>query len=171
MGGDHGPRVIVPSAVNYLQRNPEISIILVGIPEAIKAQLSILNVKLSHRLRLYAATEVVDMNDQPSLALRSKKDSSMRVGVNLIKNGEAQACVSAGNTGALIATSRFVLKTLPGIDRPALAVILPTIKGHTYMLDLGANVDCSPEQLLQFGIMGSALVSSVEKKKNPVLAY
>ena len=91
----------------------------------------------------------------------------MRVGVNLIKNGEAQACVSAGNTGALIATSRFVLKTLPGIDRPALAVILPTIKGHTYMLDLGANVDCSPEQLLQFGIMGSALVSSVEKKEKP----
>ena len=167
MGGDRGPRVIVPSAVNYLHRNPEISIILVGIPEAIKAQLSILNVKLSHRLRLYAATEVVDMNDQPSLALRSKKDSSMRVGVNLIKNGEAQACVSAGNTGALIATSRFVLKTLPGIDRPALAVILPTIKGHTYMLDLGANVDCSPEQLLQFGIMGSALVSSVEKKEKP----
>ena len=105
MGGDHGPRVIVPSAVNYLHRNPEINIILVGIPEAIKAQLSILNVKLSHRLRLYAATEVVDMNDQPSLALRSKKDSSMRVGVNLIKNGEAQACVSAGNTGAVICIS------------------------------------------------------------------
>ena len=96
-----------------------------------------------------------------------KKNSSMRVAINLVKNGEAQACVSAGNTGALIATSRFVLKTLPGIDRPALAVVLPTIRGHTYVLDLGANVDCSAEHLLQFGVMGATLVSSVENKEKP----
>lgn len=107
------------------------------------------------------------MDESPALALRSKKDSSMRIAINLVKNGAAQACVSAGNTGALIATSRFVLKTLPGIDRPALAVVLPTINGHTYVLDLGANVDCSPKHLLQFGVMGATLVSAVENKDRP----
>jgi glycerol-3-phosphate acyltransferase PlsX len=107
------------------------------------------------------------MDESPALALRGKKDSSMRVAINLVKSGEAQACVSAGNTGALIATSRFVLKMLPGIDRPALAVVLPTIRGHTYVLDLGANVDCTAEHLLQFGVMGATLVSSVENKAKP----
>jgi glycerol-3-phosphate acyltransferase PlsX len=107
------------------------------------------------------------MDESPGLALRGKKNSSMRVAINLVKSGEAQACVSAGNTGALIATSRFVLKTLPGIDRPALAVVLPTIKGHTYVLDLGANVDCNAEHLLQFGVMGATLVSSVENNEKP----
>jgi glycerol-3-phosphate acyltransferase PlsX len=107
------------------------------------------------------------MDESPALALRGKKDSSMRVAINLVKSGEAQACVSAGNTGALIATSRFVLKMLPGIDRPALAVVLPTMRGHTYVLDLGANVDCTAEHLLQFGVMGATLVSSVENKTKP----
>ncbi|MBL78616.1 MAG: phosphate acyltransferase [Nitrosomonadaceae bacterium] len=167
MGGDHGPKIIVPSAIDFLHRNPTTNIILVGILDTIEEELRALNFSSNSRLKLYGASEVVDMDESPSHALRSKKDSSMRVAIDLVKNGTAQACVSAGNTGALIATSRFVLKTIPGIDRPALAVVLPTINGHTYVLDLGANIDCSPEHLLQFGVMGSALVSSVENKSKP----
>ncbi len=167
MGGDHGPHVTVPSAVDYLNRNPEVNIVLVGISDAIEAELESLKVKLGTRLRLHAATEVVGMDEPPALALRGKKDSSMRVAINLVKSGEAQACVSAGNTGALLATSRFVLKTIPGIDRPALAAALPTMKGHTFILDLGANIDCTPEHLLQFGVMGASLVSSIENKVSP----
>ena len=167
MGGDHGPKVTVPSAVDFLHRNPTTNIILVGILDLIEAELRTLNFPPNSRLKLHSASEVVTMDESPSLALRGKKDSSMRIAINLVKNGTAQACVSAGNTGALIATSRFVLKTLPGIDRPALAVILPTMNGHTYVLDLGANVDCSPEHLLQFGVMGATLVSSVENKDKP----
>lgn len=167
MGGDHGPKVTVPSAVDFLHRNPTTNIVLVGILDSIEAELRALRFTSNPRLKLHGASEVVDMDESPSLALRGKKDSSMRVAINLVKNGTAQACVSAGNTGALIATSRFVLKTLPGIDRPALAVVLPTMNGHTYVLDLGANVDCSSEHLLQFGVMGAALVSSVENKDQP----
>ncbi|MBC6963038.1 MAG: phosphate acyltransferase PlsX, partial [Nitrosomonas sp.] len=140
---------------------------LVGKPEIISRELDALKVSPGSRLRLHPANEVVGMDEHPAVALRNKKDSSMRVALNLIKSGEAQACISAGNTGALLATSRFVLKTIPGIDRPALAVILPTISGHTYVLDLGANVNCTAEHLLQFGIMGATLVSSVENKPNP----
>jgi glycerol-3-phosphate acyltransferase PlsX len=113
------------------------------------------------------ATQVVGMDEAPALALRNKKDSSMRVAINLVKNGEADACVSAGNTGALMAISRFVLKMLPGIDRPAICAPLPTVNGQTHMLDLGANVDCGPEHLLQFGIMGAMLVSALEHKDRP----
>ncbi|MCW5599046.1 MAG: phosphate acyltransferase PlsX [Nitrosomonas sp.] len=167
MGGDHGPHVTVPSAVEYALNDPEIDVILVGIPEAIEAELHALNRPLCTRIRMHAASEVVGMDEQPALALRNKKDSSMRVAINLVKSGEAQACISAGNTGALLATSRFVLKTIPGIDRPALAVVLPTITGHTYILDLGANVNCTAEHLLQFGMMGATLVASVENKKSP----
>ena len=167
MGGDHGPHVTVPSAVNYLRSNPGINILLVGLPDAIEAELAAIKFMPDPRLRVHAASEVVSMDESPAIAMRDKKDSSMRVAIDLVKRGEAQACVSAGNTGALIATSRFVLKTLPGVDRPALAVVLPTMKGHTYVLDLGANVDCSAEQLLQFGVMGATLVSSVEGKERP----
>lgn len=167
MGGDHGPHVTVPSAFEFLLSNPEVDIILVGIPDAIEAELHAIKKSLSPRIRLHAASEVVNMDESPAFALRNKKDSSMRVAINLVKSGEAQACISAGNTGALLATSRFVLKTIPGIDRPALAVVLPTITGHTYILDLGANVDCTAEHLLQFGMMGATLVSSIENKKNP----
>ncbi|GDX59791.1 MAG: Phosphate acyltransferase [Nitrosomonadaceae bacterium] len=167
MGGDHGPHVTVPSAVNYLRSNPGINILLVGLPDAIEAELAAIKFMPDPRLRVHAASEVVSMDESPAIAMRDKKDSSMRVAIDLVKRGEAQACVSAGNTGALIATSRFVLKTLPGVDRPALAVVLPTMKGHTYVLDLGANVDCSAEQLFQFGVMGAALVSSVEGKERP----
>jgi len=164
MGGDHGPEATVPSAVDFLRRNPSTNIVLVGILDAIEAELS---VAPNSRLRLHAASEVVSMDESPALALRSKKDSSMRIAINLVKDGTAQACVSSGNTGALIATSRFVLRTLPGIDRPALAVELPTMNGHACVLDLGANVDCSPEHLLQFGVMGTTLVSSTESKDKP----
>jgi glycerol-3-phosphate acyltransferase PlsX len=167
MGGDHGPHVTVPAVTNYLDRNPGVDIVLVGLPDVIESELRALGIALSPRLRLRPASEVVGMDESPALALRGKKDSSMRVAINLVKSGEAQACVSAGNTGALIATSRFVLKMLPGIDRPALAVVLPTMRGHTYVLDLGANVDCTAEHLLQFGVMGATLVSSVENKAKP----
>jgi glycerol-3-phosphate acyltransferase PlsX len=167
MGGDHGPHVTVPSAVDFIRRNPSTSVVLVGLLDVIEAELRTLNVAPNPRLQLHAASEIINMNDSPLVALRGKKDSSMRIAINLVKNGTAQACISAGNTGALLATSRFVLKTLPGIDRPALAVVLPTIKGRTYVLDLGANVDCSPEHLLQFSVMGTTLVSSVENKDRP----
>jgi glycerol-3-phosphate acyltransferase PlsX len=167
MGGDHGPHVTVPSAVEYLRHDHEADIILVGIPDAIEAELHALDISPGPRLRLHPASEVVSMDESPAIALRNKKDSSMRVAINLVRNGEAQACISAGNTGALLATSRFVLKTIPGIDRPALAVVLPTISGHTYVLDLGANVNCTAEHLLQFGMMGATLISSVENKPNP----
>jgi glycerol-3-phosphate acyltransferase PlsX len=121
------------------------------------------------RLRIQAASEVVGMDESPQLVLRSKKDSSMRVAINLVKNGEASACVSAGNTGALMATARYVLKMLPGIDRPAIASFLPTYKGQVCMLDLGANVDCNAENLLQFALMGTALVYAIEHKNNPTV--
>jgi glycerol-3-phosphate acyltransferase PlsX len=167
MGGDHGPHVTVPAVVDYLHRDPAADIILVGLPDIIESELRTIKLVPSSRLRIQAASEVVGMDDSPAFALRSKKNSSMRIALELVKSGEAQACVSAGNTGALIATSRFVLKTLPGVDRPALAVVLPTIRGHTYVLDLGANVDCSAEHLLQFAVMGATLVSIVENKERP----
>lgn len=167
MGGDHGPHVTVPAVVEYLRRNPGTQIVLVGLPDVIESELRALKAAQNPRLRIHPASEVVGMDESPALALRGKKNSSMRVALDLVKNGVAQACVSAGNTGALIATSRFVLKTLPGIDRPALAVVLPTIRGHTYVLDLGANVDCSAEHLLQFGVMGATLVATVENKDRP----
>ncbi|SEN45020.1 phosphate:acyl-[acyl carrier protein] acyltransferase [Nitrosospira multiformis] len=167
MGGDHGAHVTVPATVSYLQRNPAIDVVLVGLPDVIESELRALRYTQSPRLRIHAASEVVSMDESPATALRGKKNSSMRVALNLVKSGEAQACVSAGNTGALLATSRFVLKTLPGIDRPALAVVLPTMRGHTYVLDLGANVDCTAEHLLQFGVMGATLVSSIENKEKP----
>ena len=169
MGGDYGPKVTVPSAVNFLHRNPECNIVLVGLPDAIEAELRTLKVSSNSRLKLHAASEVVDMNDSPLVALRRKKGSSMRIVIDLVKDGTAQACVSAGNTGALLATSRFVIRTLPGIDRPALAVVLPTMKGPTYVLDLGANIDCSPEHLLQFGVMGTTLASVAEGIHRPTI--
>ena len=167
MGGDYGPRVTVPSAIDYIRHDPKANIILVGIPDAIESELHIANAKLSSQIRVHPASEVVTMDESPALALRWKKNSSMRISINLVKNGEAQACISAGNTGALLATSRFVLKTIPGVDRPALAGILPTSTGHTHILDLGANVDCSSEHLFQFGIMGASLVSSIENNPSP----
>ncbi|HYO28528.1 MAG TPA: phosphate acyltransferase PlsX [Azonexus sp.] len=167
MGGDHGPSVTVPAALRFLDDHPAASLILVGREEVLQPLLG--NRSGNSRLRVVHASEVVEMDESPALALRGKKDSSMRVAINLVKNGEADACVSAGNTGALMAISRFVLKMLPGIERPAICAPLPTTKGHTHMLDLGANVDCAPEHLLQFGIMGAMLVSAMEHTDRPTV--
>ncbi len=169
MGGDHGPHVTVPAALAYLSRNPEINIVLVGLEPAIEAELRARKASVGPRLRVRHAGEVVTMDDPPALALRNKKDSSMRVTIDLVKSGEAHAGISAGNTGALMAMSRFVLKMLPGIERPAIATVLPTINGHTHVLDLGANVDCGAAHLLQFAIMGAMLVSAVEHKPAPTV--
>ena len=167
MGGDHGTTVTVPAAVEYLKQFPDDTIVLVGIAEAIETELCALGVKTGVHLRIHPASEVVGMDEQPQSALRGKKDSSMRVSINLVKSGEALACVSAGNTGALMATARYVLKTIPGIDRPAIASYMPTKKGQLCMLDLGANTDCTAEHLLQFALMGSTLVTALEHKPNP----
>ena len=167
MGGDHGTHVTVPAAVKFLLKNPNDSIVLVGLPDAIQAELRALKASTNARLRIQPASEVVGMDESPQLVLRNKKDSSMRVAINLVKDGEASACVSAGNTGALMATARYVLKMLPGIDRPAIASFLPTTQGQVCMLDLGANVDCNAEHLLQFALMGTTLVSAIGHKDNP----
>ncbi len=169
MGGDHGPHVTIPAALEALKQDASLNVVLVGLTDAIEAELKALKAGTSPRLRIHHATQVVAMDEQPQSALKNKKDSSMRVAINLVKTGEALACVSAGNTGALMATSRFVLKTLPGIDRPAIAGVFPSLKGKAHILDLGANADCTPEQLLQFSIMGSMLVSCVEHKENPTV--
>lgn len=167
MGGDHGPHVTVPAALKALEADDQLNIVLVGLQDAIEAELKTRKTTTSPRLRIHHASEVVTMDESPQSALKNKKDSSMRVAINLVKSGEANACVSAGNTGALMATARFVLKTLPGIDRPAIASVLPSEKGNTYMMDLGANADCTPEHLYQFAIMGAMLVSCVEHKERP----
>ncbi len=167
MGGDHGPHVTVPAALNFLKSNSQVDVVLVGLRDAIEAELKARGARSSPRLRVHHASEVVLMDESPALALRNKKDSSVRVAVELVKNGEAHACVSAGNTGALMAVSRFVLKMLPGIDRPAIIAALPSMRGSTYVLDLGANVDCGAEHLLQFAIMGATLVAAVEHKDRP----
>ncbi|MGE5523988.1 MAG: phosphate acyltransferase PlsX [Rhodospirillaceae bacterium] len=169
MGGDHGPQVTVPAALEELKRDGRCSVVLVGLQNEIMAELARCHAQPGPRLRIQHASEVVGMDEPPAVALRNKKDSSIRVAVDLLKAGEADAVVSAGNTGALMAISRFVLKTLPGIDRPAIATVLPTLKGETYVLDLGANVDCTAEHLLQFAIMGSELVACVEHKARPTV--
>jgi len=168
MGGDHGPHVTVPAALQFQARLPDVDVVLVGLRDAVEAELKAHGAAAGPRLRVHATSEVVSMDEPPAQALRYKKDSSMRVAVNLVKNGEAHACVSAGNTGALMAISRFVLKTLAGIDRPAIATVLPNMRGgSTYVLDLGANVDCTADHLLQFAIMGAMLVAAVEHKERP----
>ncbi|MBS1228808.1 MAG: fatty acid/phospholipid synthesis protein PlsX [Proteobacteria bacterium] len=166
MGGDHGPEVTVPAALVFVQRHDDVRVVLVGLEDRIRPLLAHAD---SDRIVVRHACEVVAMDESPALAIRTKKNSSMRIAIDLVKLGEADACVSAGNTGALMAISRFVLKMLPGIDRPAICAILPTAIGHTHVLDLGANVDCSPEHLLQFGIMGASLVSAIEHKDRPTV--
>ncbi len=165
MGGDHGPDVTVPAALEFLRRNGDASVILVGASAAIASRLG--KHPSSPRVRVQPASEVVAMDEPPANALRNKRDSSMRVAIDMVKNAEASAAISAGNTGALMAMSRFVLKMLPGIDRPAITAVLPTMTGRTYLLDLGANVDCAPEHLLQFGLMGASLVAAVEHLDRP----
>lgn len=169
MGGDHGPEVVVPAALKALDQHDGLKLILVGDETLLTNVLAQHKATASDRISIHHASQVVDMDERPSLALRGKKDSSMRVAINLVKEGRAQAIVSAGNTGALMATARFVLKTLPGIDRPAICTTLPTIKGHTYVLDLGANVDSSADHLFQFAVMGAELASAVEDKESPTV--
>ena len=168
MGGDHGPAVTVRAALKFLEEEPDARVIAVGIESSLKTALAKRKSPARDRLTVHPATEVVEMDEPPADALRRKKDSSMRVAINLVKDEAAQACVSAGNTGALMAISRFVLKTLPGIDRPAIAAQLPTRGGGVVtVLDLGANVNCSPEQLGQFAAMGTALVAAVYGVERP----
>lgn len=167
MGGDHGPAVVVPAAIGFVRQQRDVRLILVGDEATVRGLLpgdvSNLAVDVHH------ASQVVDMDEAPARALRGKKDSSMRVAIDLVAAGQAQACVSAGNTGALMATARFVLHMLPGIERPAIVRALPNLRGETYMLDLGANTECSAEQLCEFAVMGAVLVEALGKRQNPTV--
>lgn len=175
MGGDHGPRVTVPAAWRALAEYKNLHLILTGdqsvLNQALEQQAKASADDYRDRITVRHTSEVVAMDESPALALRHKKDSSMRVAINLVKEGAAQACVSAGNTGALMATGRFVLKTIPGVDRPAIIAPLPTIIDgkEVYMLDLGANVECTVQNLLEFAIMGSCLVSAVKNEPSPTV--
>ncbi|UCC55753.1 MAG: phosphate acyltransferase PlsX [Gammaproteobacteria bacterium] len=167
MGGDFGPDIIVPAAISALDQHPELNIILVGDEDILRQSLNSSRASGDDRIRVHHASQQVEMDELPQHALRNKKDSSMRVAINLVQDGVADACVSAGNTGALMATARFVLKMLPGIDRPAICTALPNLESHTWMLDLGANVDSDAEHLLQFAMMGSVLSEAVDGNSNP----
>lgn len=165
MGGDAGLAVTVPGALSFLRQQSGVSLLMVGDETQIRQALQGAGA-LADRIRIIPATQVVEMDEQPQLALKNKKDSSMRVAINQVKDGQAQAAVSAGNTGALMATARFVLKTIQGIERPAIAKFIPSKDGHmTLVLDLGANVDCTPEQLVQFAVIGSELVHALYPEK------
>ena len=170
MGGDHGLPVTVPAVARVLASHPDLHVILVGDPAAMTPVIKKEGLEGHPRVTVTPASEVVTMDDPVAVALRNKKDSSMRVAVNQVKDGHAQAAVSAGNTGALMAVSRFVLKTLPGVDRPAICTAIPTASGHCHMLDLGANVDSEPRHLLQFALMGQAVVRAVDGQKRPKVA-
>jgi len=167
MSGDHGHTAVVPGAVRCVRAHSELSVRLVGDEHLIRDALAEQKMEAHPRIHIHHTTEVVDMWESPSKALRTKKNSSMRVAIDLVRQGQAQACVSAGNTGALMATARFVLKTLTGVDRPAIISPIPSIDGHTLMLDLGANAECTPEQLFQFGVMGSVVATSVHDVSDP----
>lgn len=176
MGGDHGLPVTMPAAKIALKRFPDVKLLLVGDEAKITFALKKHKLHQHPRVEIQHASEVVEMDEAPSSALRGKKDSSMRVAINMVKDARAEACVSAGNTGALMATARFVLKTLPGIDRPAIIYAIPTMDPETkklsscHILDLGANVDCSAENLFQFAVMGSVLTRAVESIPEPRVA-
>ncbi len=167
MGGDHGVRITVPAALRFLDETADVNIVLVGDRDSIYKQLGDKLSSYSDRIEVAHATQVVGMDEAPQSAMRTKRDSSMRVAINLIKETKANAVVSAGNTGALMAISRYVLRTMDGIDRPAIAKLMPTVKGEVCVLDLGANVECAPEHLLQFGVMGSQLMRGVTGKLTP----
>lgn len=167
MGGDVGPKVTVPACVNALKKHANLHLLLVGDQYVLKKLLRQYPSLDPHQYSIIHTTEVVAMDELPSHALRNKKDSSMRVAINCVKDEKAQACVSAGNTGALVVTARYVLKTLPGIDRPAIIAALPTRQSKTRVIDLGANVDSCAEHLFQFAVMGSALIQALDKQPNP----
>lgn len=167
MGGDFGPQVTVPASLACLRKNPQLKLIMVGDQAVLQDMLSDALLEFKDRISIQHATQVVEMDEPPQKALKNKKDSSMRVAINLVKDGQADACVSAGNTGALMATARFVLKMIPGIERPAIISTLPSTFGHTHVLDLGANVDSSAEHLYQFAVMGEEVVKAVENIERP----
>lgn len=167
MGGDYGPRVTVSAACEALQRHPDLQILLFGQQPSLEPHLARLPGSIKQRLQPVHAETIVTMDDKPSFALRRRRDSSMFMALKAVAEGRADACVSAGNTGALMAMGRCILQTLPGIDRPAITSAIPTLNGHAYMLDLGANVDCSSEHLLQFAIMGSVMLQAVERIEHP----
>ena len=167
MGGDRGPGTCVPAAVHLLRERDDLALILVGAPQAIGELLREAGQTPNERLSVHAASQVVGMDEPPREAVRRKKDSSMRRAIDLVKSGQAQACVSAGNTGALMATAHFVLRPLPGVDRPAIMSAIPAIGGHTHMLDLGANAACTPQQLCQFGVMGSVVAADLTPNGRP----
>ena len=170
MGGDAGLPVTVPAVAEVLKRHADLRILLVGLTDPMAAAVTSAGLDQHPRLTLVPASQVVGMDDPVAVALRGKRDSSMRLAINQVRDGQANAAVSAGNTGALMAVSRFVLKTLSGIDRPAICTAIPTRVGHCHMLDLGANVDSEPEHLLQFALMGSALVRAVDGNQSPRVA-
>ena len=161
MGGDAGLAVTIPGALLFLRQQADVRLLMVGDEVQVRQALEAANAPMD-RIQVVHAAQVVEMDEQPQSALKNKKDSSMRIAVNQVKEGLAQAAVSAGNTGALMATARFVLKTIQGIERPAIAKFIPSQNGHmTLVLDLGANVDCTPEQLVQFAVIGSELVHAL----------
>jgi len=169
MGGDYGINVTIPATMDVMNDYSDLHVILVGDERILTENLKQVPDNIRQRIKLQHASQVVTMDDKPSMALRGKKDSSMRVAINMVKEKQADACVSAGNTGALMATARFVLKTLPGINRPAICAVLPTISGHTHMLDLGANVDLSAEHLFEFAAMGSVLSEAIDNIERPTV--
>ena len=161
MGGDRGPDAVVPAALAILERDDSVSLSLVGLPDTLDDARRVAGDQYGNRLRYVIATEVVAMDDHPADALRRKKKSSLRLAIQEVKDGMADACVSAGNTGALMATARYVLKTLPGIDRPAIISAVPGLNGPSFMLDLGANIGCSAQHLLQFALMGTVVAEDI----------
>ncbi len=167
MGGDFGPAVTVPASLACLKTNSDLKLIMVGDEAVLAEMLSQAFVDFAGRISIHHASQIVEMDEPPQKALKNKKDSSMRIAINLVREGSADACVSAGNTGALMATARFVLKMIPGIDRPAIISTMPSVFGHTHMLDLGGNVDCTAEHLYQFAIMGEEVVKAVENIEKP----
>ena len=167
MGGDRGPEVVVPAALAILERDDSVNLVLVGLPEVLAEAERSADGRMGSRLRFREASEVVAMDEPPADALRHKKDSSLRVAITMVKEGEADACVSAGNTGALMATARYVLKMVPGIDRPAIISAVPGISGPTFMLDIGANVGCTAEHLRQFALMGSVVARDMLDIREP----
>jgi glycerol-3-phosphate acyltransferase PlsX len=167
MGGDRGPDVVVPAALATLEKDDSVNLVLVGLADVLERVRSDAQDRYGSRLLFRNASQVVGMDEPPADALRRKKDSSMRLAIEMVKSGEADACVSSGNTGALMATARYVLKTLPGIDRPAIIAAVPSLKGRTFMLDIGANVGCTAEQLLQFALMGSVIAGDILDMERP----
>ncbi len=167
MSGDYGAQVLVPGVLDQLKINQELRVILVGRDSVLRPYLEKIPAELASRVSFQEASQLVTMDEDPRTALRKKKDSSMRVAINLVRDGLADACVSAGNTGALMATARFVLRTLPGIDRPAIIATIPAIGGNTHMLDVGANSHCTAAQLFQFGVMGSVVSADIHELKSP----